>query len=520
MNEQTTTSRRDRLTILLLLSIFTIASCGLVYELIAGTLSSYLLGNSVTQFSIVIGMFLTAMGIGSFLNRFVEKHLLFWFVVVELAIGFIGGCSALVLFGAFAVLGNYWLILVGICTTIGALIGLEVPLLVRILRERYPLKSALSNVLSLDYLGALAASLLFPFVLVPHLGLVRTGFLFGFLNVVVAGLVLFALDEPMKKKRFLRVSSIGLALVLVFGFVSSGRTTTFLEDMLYDDEVLFATTTPYQRIVVTRWRDDLRLYLDGNIQFSSVDEHRYHEALVHPAMGLVHGAQSVLILGGGDGMAAREVLKYPTVKRIDLVDLDEEMTRLFSTAAPLVRLNRNALTDSRVTILNEDAQKFLERSTAQYDVIILDLPDPNHESLGKLYSRSFYRLVAKHVSAQGVFVTQSTSPYYATEAFWCIVNTIADTTTGSTGKSLITLPYHAYVPSFGDWGFVLAAFTDRTLSPEQIRLTVSTRYLSEHVIPTLFVFDKEVGPRQTEINRLDNQVLVRLYERGFRRFNQ
>ena len=503
---------------LLLASIFVIATCGLVYELLAGSLSSYLLGNSVAQFSLVIGLFLTAMGIGAFLSRFVTRNLIQTFIAVELWVGLVGGAMPLVLFGAFATVGGFTPLLVGFCLVVGTLVGLEIPLLVRILRSRFSLKAALGNVLSIDYLGALAASLLFPLVLVPRLGMVRTGFLFGLLNLAVAvtGMQLFR--RQLRRLNTLRIFAALASGLMVLGLASAGRTTRLLEDLLYDDMIVYAKTTPFQRLVVTRWRDDVRLFIDGNIQFSSTDEYRYHEALVHPAMGLVPSPQHILLLGGGDGLGVREVVKHAGVKRIDLVDLDPEMTRLFSSVALLKQLNGNSLNDPRLTIHNEDAQKYLERSNQRYDVIIIDLPDPNNTSLGKLYSRSFYRLVAKHLSPLGVVVTQATSPFFATDSFWCVHNTMAAADLFHGGPKLNTLPYHASVPSFGEWGFVMGGL--RPLDPLQIKLGgIKTRYLNQALIPALFAFPKDLAPRKTPINRLDNQVLIRLYERGYRRYN-
>jgi spermidine synthase len=504
--------------LVLLSSVFVIAVCGLVYELLFGTLSSYLLGSSVTQFSIVIGLFLTAMGIGSFLSRFITRELLRTFLLIELGLGLVGGVSALVLFLAFAALGTYTPLLVGVALVTGTLVGLEIPLLVRILRQYASLRAALGNVLSLDYLGALAASLLFPLLLVPRLGMVRTSFLFGLINVAVGLLGLYYFRQQLAcVRRPLAVGAL-LALLLLAGLITAGRTTSLLEDLLYDDPVLFARTTPYQRLVITRWRDDLRLFIDGNIQFSSVDEHRYHEPLVHPALSLAGTPRRVLVLGGGDGLALREVLKHRAVERVDLVDLDPEMTHLFSHLPLLLQLNDRALLDRRVRVHNTDAQKFLERSAERYEVVIVDLPDPNNEGLGRLYTRSFYRLVAHHLTPAGVMVTQATSPFYATAAFWCIVNTIASATQSTAGGALHVLPYHATVPAFGEWGFVLAS--PAPLRSERIKLEVPTRYLTPALIPSLFAFPKDIGPRETPINRLDDLVLVRLYEQAYKRYNK
>jgi spermidine synthase len=502
---------------LLLVSVFVIASCGLAYELMAGTLSAYLLGNSAMQFSMVIGLFLTAMGIGSFLSRYVERNLIRTFLYAEVAVGVIGGLSPLLLFFCFAMGTNYTLVLIVVCLMVGTLVGLEIPLLVRILRDRYSLESALGNVLSVDYLGALVASLVFPLVLLPRLGLVRSGCMFGMLNVAVALLGAHVFRHELRRAAGVRLAS-AIALVgLALGFVTAGKTTSVLEDMLFDDPIIYAETTPYQRIVLTQWRGDVRMFINGNIQFSSVDEFRYHEALVHPAMGSVASPRRVLILGGGDGMAAREVLRHPGIEHIDLVDLDPAVTRLFRTNPKLIELNHGSLNDSRVSIHNRDAFAYLAESADRYDVIIIDLPDPNNESLGKLYTTTFYRLVAKHLSPVGVMVTQATSPFYARHAFWCIHNTIAASRIASEGPALRPLPYRASVPSFGEWGFVMASL--RPLKPEAIELRTPTRYLSAELLPTLFVFPKDIGPRKTEINRLSTQPLVRLYRVDYLELN-
>ncbi len=504
--------------LVLLLSVFVVAACGLAYELLAGSLSTYLLGNSVMQFSLVIGLFLSAMGVGSFLSRFVTRRLLRTFILAEIAVGAVGGASALVLFFAFSMLDTYLPLLIGLSLVIGSLVGLEIPLLVRIVRAQGSLRAALGNVLALDYLGALAASLLFPLLLLPWLGLVRAGFFFGLLNLAVAvvGLVVFRHQLAHRGRLELLAAVVGLGLLL--GLLSGGRATTWLEDAVYEDEVLWAETTPYQRLVLTRWRDDIRLFIDGNIQFSSADEFRYHEALVHPAMGLLQRPQRVLLLGAGDGMAAREVLKYPQVEQIDLVDLDPAMTRLFATRPMLVELNEGALSDPKVQVHNADAQLFLEQSDRRWDLIVMDLPDPNNESLGKLYTRSFFRLAAKHLTPRGILVTQATSPFYATDAYWCIFNTLAATTlTGELGR-LHVVGYHVNVPSFGEWGFAMAS--PQPLHPEHSALRVPTRFLTPELLPTLFVFAKDIAHRDTPINRLGNQILVKLYESGYRRYNR
>src|SRR5204863_5615152 len=179
-----------------------------------------------------------------------------------------------------------------------------------------------------DYLGALAASLLFPIVLVPKLGLVRSAMLFGLVNAAVALWSTFIFSKQLATKTALRISCIGVVAALSAGMIGAGRITAYAEDNIYADEVILSRDTRYQHIVVTRWKDDVRLFLSSHLQFSSRDEYRYHEALVHPGLAAVPAPRRVLVLGGGDGLAVRELLRYPQIERITLVDLDPEMTQL------------------------------------------------------------------------------------------------------------------------------------------------------------------------------------------------
>jgi spermidine synthase len=268
-----------------------------------------------------------------------------------------------------------------------------------------------------------------------------------------------------------------------------------------------AVTTPYQRLVITRWKDDLRLYINGNLQFSSRDEHRYHEALVHPALQSLPWARSVLILGGGDGLALREVLRYDNVKNVTIVDLDPEMTSLFSTSSPLVALNHGSFHDPRVRLINADAARWIEDDVGSYDVAYVDFPDPSTFALGKLYSVPFYALVRKHVAAHGLVVVQATSPYFAPHAYWSIEATLRE-------AGYTTYPYHTYVPSFGEWGFILASIEGNFSPPENYRLPM--RYLNREVTHEMFTFPPDMQRLTVEANHLNNQALVRYFDEDWR----
>jgi spermidine synthase len=487
---------------LFLASVFAIATCGLIYELVSSTLASYLLGDSVTQFSTVIGVYLFAMGIGSYLSKFVHDGLINVFVRVELLIGLVGGFSAAALFLLFPHVQFFRATLYALILLIGILVGLEIPLLLRILKGRFEFKDLVSKVFTFDYIGALIASLLFPLVLAPHLGLMRTSFLFGAMNVIVALVAIQLLRSEIVYLRLLRGGAFLILAALGAGFFASERLMSFAETATYEDPVIFATSSQYQRIVLSKRGRDLRLHLNGNLQFSSHDEYRYHEAFIHPALSAKPNARRALVLGGGDGMAVREILKYPQIESVVLVDLDPAMTRLFSTEPLLVKLNDRALLSPKVKVINEDAFTWLKSNNQLFDVVAADFPDPSNFSLGKLYTTAFYGLVRQAMDPDGILVVQSTSPYVARKSFWCIDHTLK--TVG-----LQTTAYHVYVPSFGEWGFIVASKNKFVANGT---LPGGLKFLNPQTMAAMFEFPNDMSTVSTEPNRLNNQILVRYFE--------
>lgn len=497
----------------LLASVLVVATCGLVYELISATMASYLLGDSVTQWSLVIGVYLSAMGFGSWLSKYIDKSLPERFVHVQLVIAIVGGFSATSLFFGFAYLSTIRPLLFSILAVVGTMVGLEIPLLMRLLQPGVELKDLVARVLAFDYLGALAASILFPLALLPHLGLVRTALLFGVLNAAVALWATRIFADAMRRPAVMMGQAVTVLAVLLAGLVWGKQIEDYGESQLYDFPVVFSKKTPYQRLTITRWQTDVRLFIDGNLQFSSSDEHRYHEALVHPALAAAQPRQGqrarrVLVLGGGDGLALRELLRYDDVARIDLVDLDPAMTELFSSHPLLTALNDGAFEDPRVSVHNADAMEWLSEHRLAggepFDVAIIDLPDPNNYSLGKLYTRSFYRLVRSQLAPDGVGVIQSTSPYFAPRAYWCIVETLRS-------AGLHPHPFHAYVPSFGDWGFVLVSPRPHD-PPTALPDDMPMKFLTDAGLAAMFEFPADQAPRDVEVNRLNDQLLVHYYE--------
>jgi spermidine synthase len=504
-------------TPVLFLNVLVVATCGLVYELLAGTLASYVLGDSVTQFSLIIGIYLSALGAGAWLSRFVERELARRFVEVELSVAVLGGASAPLLFLSFAHLSFFHVVLYGVVFLIGVLVGLEIPLLMRILKDHLDFKELVARVLAFDYAGALIASLLFPLFLVPRLGLVRTSLLFGFLNACV-GLWATWLMRPLIGGGVTRLRAGGCVVLalLAVAFIKADALTSLAEDAMFADDIIYSKTTAYQRIVITRNRAGFQLFLNGNLQFSSADEYRYHEALVHPVMALSSGGgrevRRVLVLGGGDGLALREILKYASVQEVTLVDLDPDMTKLSRRFPPLARLNQNSFDDPRVHVVNEDAMIWLERQASEaapFDAAIVDFPDPNTFALGKLYTTRFYKLLKASLAPAAAVSVQSTSPLFARNSFWCIVRTLE-------AAGLAVRPYYTAVPSFGVWGFALAR-----REPFEVPLrapAVPLRFLNDESLAAMFTLSADLGPVPVEINRLDNQTLVRYYEAEWRRY--
>lgn len=493
----------------LFLNVLVVATCGLVYELLAGTLASYVLGDSVTQFSLVIGIYLSALGVGAWLSGFVDRGVARVFVEVELAVALIGGASAPMLFVAFGQVGYFQIVLYGTVFLIGVLVGLELPLLMRIVKDQLEFKDLVSRILAFDYLGALFASVLFPILFVPKLGLIRTSLAFGMLNAAVGLWATWLLQPLIPRGVFgLRVRGVLVLALLAIAFIQSNRLTTLAETALYSDEIVHTKSSPYQRIVVTKGRAGFNLYLNGHLQFASMDEYRYHEALVHPAMALSANPKRVLILGGGDGLGLREVLRWPSVTAVTLVDLDPAMTGLSDSYPPLAALNRGAFSDSRVTVVNRDAFVWADDPCEPFDAAIVDFPDPSNYSVGKLYTTRFYRKLRQKLAPGAGVSVQCTSPLFARNSYWCVVRTLE-----ASGFSV--RPYHAAVPSFGVWGFALCRKEPFEIPRE---LPPGLRFLTPAMVPCLFDLPPDQGPLDVEVNRLDNQVLVRYHETDWRTF--
>ncbi|HMA92602.1 MAG TPA: polyamine aminopropyltransferase [Polyangiaceae bacterium] len=490
----------------LLTMVLAIATAGLVYELGMGAVASYVLGDSVRQFSLVIGAYLSALGLGAFLSRYVDKELATTFVNVELSAALVGGLSSPALFMAFSLGASFQLLLLVIVASVGTLVGIELPLLMRILESRLSFKDLVARSLTYDYAGALIGSLAFSLYLVPRLGLVRTSIVCGLVNASVglaATWVLFPSGERQRSRLAqLRWSGLGVLVVLLAALLYAPAGVTWAESRTYG-RAQRAVDSQYQRLLLTERDHHLELYLNGHLQFSSQDECRYHEALVHPTLGLSPHPRRVLIGGGGDGLALREVLKWPSIERVVLVDLDPEMTALAARQPGLVALNRHSLSDQRVDVQNADAFQWVSHGNERYDAVILDFPDPTSLGVGKLFTTTFYRRLKNVLAPDAVVVVQATSPLLSPNSFWSIEHTLA-----SVGYH--TRPLRVFVPSFGDWGFVVAKLGQLPTEPS-VPQSVELHCLDRRGLAWLSEFPADTRPTQISVNRLDNQSLVSTY---------
>lgn len=488
---------------ILLVTVLIIATNGIIYELLIAGYSSYLLGDSIYQFSLTIGLYLSAMGVGSYLTRRVLVALTEAFIAVEVLIALVGGGSVLLLSQAYAFTRNYDLAMFLVTIFIGICVGVEIPLVTRIIAGYGPLRKVIANVLAYDYFGALVGSLAFPIVLLPTLGFQRTALAIGLVNLAVAVLNLVVFRAKLRRAWVLWAASAVVGAALGAGLAFTDRLQELAEARRHDAKIVFTQQSAYQRIVLSEKDGHHLLTLNGHPQFSTRDEHRYHEALVHPPMSLAPSRENVLILGGGDGLALREVWKYPDVKRVVMVDLDPAMTELARSHPLFVKWNERSMHDPRLQVVNQDAWKFLEENRDLFEVVLVDLPDPTNISLSKLYTVEFYRMLKARLAAGGMVSIQSgeVMPHHRRH-FWCLYRSVA-------AAGLRTKPYSVFLPSFGVYAWTLAS--NRPFDVQRAKMTVPGRFLTAESMPGLFVWDKDLAEVPVEVNRIDTHLLLRYF---------
>ena len=505
-----------RLSFILKVCVFTTGCATMVTEYTLATLASYLLGNSILQWTVVISLMLFSMGLGSRYSRKYKTDLLDRFTLTEFGLSFLCTFSAMFCFWISAYTIHFGLVVYGVACMIGFMTGLEIPLITRINESYESLRENISSVMEYDYYGALLGGALFAFVLLPFLGLTYTPVLIGSLNLLVASLILWTFPDHLTRPRILNIQFAVLLMASILAFAVAKPIILYGEQHKYKDKIVYQEQTRYQKIVVTQWKDDYWLFINGSTQFSTYDEERYHEPLVHPLLGLIKERKDILLLGGGDGLAAREILKYPDVENLTLVDLDPAMSRLARQDKIFLGINHGSLNDPRVRVINQDAYQFIKNSVDLYDAVIIDLPDPKSVSLSLLYSLGFYKMVEKHLKPFGAMVTQSTSPLYSPEAFLCIKKTLE-------AAGFSTLPYQNSVPSMGQWGWVLGA-RQKAMPAQRLKqdLTalefadIKTRFLNRDAMISMAHFGKGLFEKEAQIEpntQFDHNIL-KYYRQG------
>ncbi len=509
---------RRRWRALLLASVAACAACGLIYELALLTLSTSLAGGGIVATSLIVAGYVAALGAGALLIKPLLHHAAVVFVTVETVLALVGGLSATALYLAFAYFDASLWVLILATALIGSLVGAEVPLLMTLLQQGRTSEATdsgriLANLNAADYLGALLGGLAWPFLLLPALGMIRGAAVTGMVNLVAAALLALFLLRHLMSRRALAFSLLllaGAATVLAALLFGSRHIETTARQALYSDPIIAYERSDYQEIVVTRRGDDTRLYLDGGLQFSTRDEYRYTESLVYPA--LQDDTRSVLVLGGGDGLAARELLRVPTIEHIVQVELDPEVLQLARTT--LSGINDRSLADPRVHVIVDDAMSWLREDHPEipdggFDAVLIDLPDPDTPALGRLYSLEFYGLAARVLAPDGRMVVQSGSPYFTTDAYWRTVSSVR-------AAGLAVTPYHVYVPTFGGWGFTLAAHGDTPPGTTLPGRLPDLRFLDQSVMDAATTFPEDMGPRSLDPSTLAHPRIVDDMRHGYR----
>lgn len=544
------------LPVLLAFCMFSTGASGLVNEYVLATITTYILGNSIEQFSIVIASMMFMMGVAGLVqNKMSDENLIYKFMTLEVIMAIIGGFAPLAIYGAYGYLEDHFLFVhYFFVLAVGFLIGFEIPLVMRIIdQNKIKLKTNLAIVYAMDYIGAFIGAIIWVKYLLKHFPLTEISFIVAGFNFAVALVtVLYFIHTKVIKHRFISIVVVTItAIILLLGFYNNRDISDLFEQRFYEDPIVHKETSKYQHLVITENKStgDVRLYINGNTQFSSLDENRYHDFLVHPVMSLASDAKNVLVLGGGDGLALREVLKYKNIESITLVDLDPVMIKLASQNRHMKKLNKDAFNDARIKIqepagmkavnvkgvylndgeldnkgdlksewvasinvYNLDADQFINGlKHQQWDAVIIDFPDPSSVELSKLYSKQFYRKLKRYLSPNAFIAIQSTSPYHAKEAFLTIGNTL-----NAAGYS--TLPYRQNIPSFGDWGYFLAWTSSST--PTTVKSTlaeiqdfsVETDFITPDLMMASFAFGKgELSSEHNCVNTIMHPCLVTQY---------
>ncbi len=534
-----------------------LAACGLIYEYLLAHYAGRVLGAVESSIYSMIGIMIVAMGVGAFLAKWIDDAFS-TFVWLEISIAFLGGCAILMMSGATAIaytLPSWLAALYGLDPQLapdggvvellqafsrtlpfiagfilGLMIGMEIPLIARI-RETLYGRRLLHNtgtIYGADYIGAgIGAAIWVLFCL--SMPIVYAAVATAAVNAFVGMMFLYRYRHQVANPKRLWSAHILVAGVLALMFTSGSAWMEQLSYSLFKDEVVYSKSTKYQQLTLTQRTIGrglpkvTSLYINGHLQFSSSDESIYHSYLTYPALLGSARQENILIIGAGDGLAVRDVLRW-NPKEITLIDLDAQMLALFSgqdKAAPpsvsrtLLALNESAFLDPRVNVVTGDAfieVESLVSDRRSFDTIIIDLPDPSHPDLNKLYSDFFYSRLKEILAGDGVIAVQSTSPFHAKKAFISIGKTLAS-------AGFITEQYHANVPTFGEWGWSIGVKRGLPVSTRIAQISalpVANDWLSKRQIEAAFVFSKNFfNDPDIQPNRLGSHTVYNYHHQAW-----
>jgi spermidine synthase len=494
--------------------VFATGLSGIVAEYVLATLATYFIGNSILQWSLIVSVMMFSMGLGSRISRYIRNDLLISFIGIEFILSIFVAYSALITYSTAAFSPILPIVIYSLSIIVGLLIGMEIPIVIRLNKDYQILRLNISGVMEHDYYGSLLGGFFFSFVGLPYLGMTYTPIALGCVNFAVAiALIGITYSALPRSKRIGIFIWGGLVLItLISAFWTAKPIIRHSEQKKYKDKVIYQKQTKYQRIVMTQWKNDYWLYLNGNLQCASFDEAMYHEPLVHPVIKLAGNARDVLIIGGGDGCAVREILKHDFVESVTLVDLDPMMIEFAETFPPMVAINDSSFYNPKVKIETADGFNYLEDDSAFYDAIIVDLPDPRTIELSRMYSEEFYRIIKHKLRERGAFITQATSPYYARTSFRCIEKTV-------NAAGMEAVPMHNQVLTMGEWGWIIASKKHSAERTKDILRSmkyedIETRWINADAMLQMTYFGKDYPgnlPDTIKTNTLNDPVLFRYY---------
>ncbi|MFV1984067.1 MAG: polyamine aminopropyltransferase [Thiohalomonadales bacterium] len=544
--------------IFLIISMAILAACGLIYEYLLAHYAGRILGAVETTIYAMIGIMIVAMGIGAFTAKWI-KNPFTGFTWLEVTIALLGSSAILIMATMTALIYTlpHWLhelydihpsvmmqggaiqILKEISFytpyvtgfILGLMIGMEIPLIARV-REtihQQHLEHNTGTIYGADYIGAGIGAAIWVTVCL-QIPIMVAAVATAAANIIVGFAFLIRYREKINNLGALVITHLFVVGVIIILAFSGAKWVEQMNYALFEDAPVYTKVTPYQHLTLTQrivgqGLDKVTsLYINGRLQFSSSDEHIYHSFLTYPALLASARHEKILVIGGGDGLAVRDILKW-NPKTITLIDLDTNMINLFQGKDPelpdvikktILNLNENALNDPRVHIINNDAFLEVEKLVSQqkhFDTIIVDLPDPSHPDLNKLYSDFFYARLKELLSGDGVIAIQSTSPYHAQKAFISIGKTLQSV-------GLKTEQYHSNVPTFGEWGWTIGTIHGQMASQRiknSVTLPVNDPWISKQQLLAAFVFAPSFYQfaDSVKINKLGSRVIYNYHQNAW-----